>query len=193
MSDTIQDKITPKIIGFTGKKFSGKTTASKFFEDKGFVKINFKDELIAEIKKYLPDLLKDISVHYNLDLNQLFEQKPPEIRHLLQNWGTELRRNQDQDYWVLQYADKAVDAKWSNNLIVTDDVRFLNEADCVRDLGGIIIKIIRTNLISEDIHSSETEMDKIKPDYVVEAGSVDELVDKMNKIYQYFYGDTEKK
>ena len=47
------------IIALTGLKQSGKSTAANYLVEKyGFIKHNFKDALINEIKTYFPDFIK---------------------------------------------------------------------------------------------------------------------------------------
>ena len=159
-----------KIIGITGKKFSGKTEASNCLKD--FKSINFKDSLIEEIKENFPDLLRELALIYRMaDIKTLFDIKPPLVRLLLQNYGTNVRRKDSENYWVAKWLDK-IDI--SDN-IIADDVRFLNEANAIKDVGGIVIRIVRPSVKSIDTHISETEMDKIEPDY--------EIINSSNKEY----------
>lgn len=76
------------------------------------------------------------------DIKPLWE-KPysPEVRWLLQQWGTEFRRSQDPNYWV-EKAVKEIHWAWDKvDLVVITDVRFENEADMIRDLGGLVVEV----------------------------------------------------
>lgn len=154
------------IIALTGLKRSGKSTAAKHLETKyGFIRINFKDALLTELKQYFPDFLKAEAEYHACTVDELLERKPGHIRQLLQNFGTELRRGEDPNYWI---------EKWNNKVypgenIVVDDVRFLNEAEMVKENFGKIIRIVRLGQESKDGHASETEMDKIEHDYIIVA------------------------
>lgn len=158
------------IIGLTGKKQNGKSTAAQYIAEKyGFVRLNFKDALVAEIKVGFPNVLEAIiemmerSAYDGMNpwtVDRLFRDKPPVFRALMQNFGTEVRRVDNKDYWVMKWMKEA--AKHQN--IVVDDVRFLNEAQAVRDMGGIIIRISRADYPNVDGHISETEMDNIESD-----------------------------
>jgi ABC-type dipeptide/oligopeptide/nickel transport system ATPase component len=188
------------IIGLVGYKGSGKTTAcniiKKHLDD--VVQINFKDALIEEIKEKFPDLLEAIreneeawSFEYGSDfdwsIDDLFIVKPPLVRTLLQNYGTNVRRADDPNYWV---------SKWSNKVgfglthcykvdnILTDDVRFLNESRAVKEAGGILIRLERTDLEQTDTHQSETEQKEIECDYTITcgAGELDKLEAELVKI-----------
>lgn len=160
------------IIAFTGPMKSGKTEACKYLETKGFVKVGFKDSLVEEIKEGFPDLLFLLANKNGCTIDELFVKKPPEMRFLLQNYGTEVRRNMDGlDYWV---------NKWNEKIGVigdycTDDCRFLNEAVAVKKRGGLIVQIKRENT-QTSTHQSETEMKQITPDYYVDNnGTIEDL------------------
>lgn len=183
------------IYGLTGKKRSGKSESARFIMNKmGAVHVNFKDQLIAEIKRNFPTMLTELvklleKVDYDgqhpLTQDTIFDIKQPVVRALLQNYGTEVRRNDDPDYWVDQWWKQAkMIINIDHSHIVTDDVRFLNEAQAVRDLGGVIIKIVRIGQVSTDTHQSEIEMDMIEPDYTlnVAEGDIADLHKKLDKI-----------
>ena len=75
-----------------------------------------------------------------------------EIRWLLQQWGTELRRAQDEDYWVKNGIERA-QAEWDfggADLIIFTDVRFENEAQAIRDAGGLVMQVIATDEIRQE-------------------------------------------
>jgi hypothetical protein len=59
------------------------------------------------------------------------------------------------------------------------DLRFPDEANAVRDMGGLIVRIERPGLeaIAASGHASETALDAIKPDLTIvnHFGSVKEL------------------
>lgn len=170
------------IIGFTGKKRSGKSTSAQYLESKGFTRLNFKDALIAEVKERMPLVLDEIikllerndyDGMKKLNHDNLFEDYSDVIRALLKNYGTDVRRADNQDYWTTKWLKKAQ----HSGFVVVDDVRFLNEAQAIRDMGGMIVRIIRSDMQSTDTHASETEMDQIVPDQViaVETGHQDEM------------------
>jgi hypothetical protein len=178
------------IIAFVGFKQVGKTTASQYLIEKyGFVKHSFKDALVAEIKEKFPDLLESILKTYEATglegvdyktVDNLFIYKPPLMRALMQNYGTEVRRGDDPDYWVKEWAKNS----YGHSEIVCDDVRFLNEADKVKQRGGIIIRLTRPDLPTGGDHKSETEQLQIEADYTIEceAGDYDHLYRELDKI-----------
>jgi len=179
------------IIGITGFKGSGKSVAAKYLrEQHSFLPVNFKDSLIEEIKEKFPEVLESIQYFYQTQLNNkavfksidsLFIEKPPLVRVLMQNYGTEVRRADDPDYWVKRWSDK-VHSNDSN--VVTDDVRFLNEADAVREAGGVVIRIVKNGQTSTDSHASEVEMNQIEPDFTIYAdeGRHDSIADNIDRV-----------
>lgn len=175
------------IIGLTGLKQSGKSTAAKYLESKyGFKRHNFKDALVKELKRNFPDLLEEmVSVHDAENIDKLFEEKPPLIRKLLQNYGTEVRRREDSEYWIRE---------WINNRplsnTVVDDVRFLNEAQAVRLYGGRIVQIIKQGQESNDQHQSETEMARIIPDskIIANEGKPEDIEKAIDLLMEGYYG-----
>lgn len=180
------------IYGFTGKKQSGKTTACKHLESKlkGTVRINFKDGLIAHMRQYYSGVLNQMADDYNLHdwdgqniwtVDRLFRDKPPLMRKLMQDVG-QAERAKDPDVWVKLW-EASVDA-YPDCTVITDDVRFPNEAEAIRRRFGMIIRVERADLISTDTNVSETEMDKITPDYTinVKTGEHDKLYSFLDHI-----------
>lgn len=150
------------ILGFTGKARSGKTTASDYVvENFGFIKINFKDALIKEMRERLPDVLVHLSEMYDMTIDELFIEKPPAMRALMKNYGTEVRRGDKDSYWTDQWMESVKVQIELGNDVVTDDVRFLNEAECIKETGGAVVRIIRSDITGDTTHKSETEMDQI--------------------------------
>lgn len=174
-----------KIIGFTGKKQSGKTTASDYIVKNynDFVKIGFKDPLVSELKNNFPMLLRYFSDNYNIEVDELFLEKPNGIRILMQEYGSDVRRKDDYYYWVKKFTKVAKRMLDDSVSIVVDDVRFLNEAEAIKNLGGIIIRINDGSEKEKDSHISEVEMNRIIADEEVDNyGSIDDFYNSIRKI-----------
>ena len=182
------------IVGLVGFKHSGKSTVAKYLESKyGFYRHNFKDALIEEIKQNFPDLLREIAKLYTVSTERLnnidwpFEEKPTLIRALMQNYGTEVRRNENVNYWVNKWETALRDMSARRVLpenIVTDDVRFLNEAKVIKVWDGIIIRVICTGINDGGSHESETQQTQIVADHTIEVayGEHDKLQEKIDEI-----------
>ena len=72
----------------------------------------------------------------------------------------------------------------NNKLIVVTDVRFQNEADAIKEKGGIILYIQRDG-VAEDGHESE-KID-VKYDYMLENnGTLEQLYKEVDVIFNYY-------
>lgn len=89
---------------------------------------------------------------------------------LLQWWGTEYRRAQDPNYWVKRWVEAIQpDAE----IVIASDMRFLNEAEVIKNLGGFTVNVTRRNqdgspFIAADRtanHPSEIELDDYNYDF----------------------------
>ncbi len=180
------------IIGLVGFKQVGKSTAAKYLEDKySAVRINMKDALVAELRKNFPTLLEEIARTTDFDqgleraIDELFETKPPLMRALMQNYGTEVRRGDNPDYWTDRWKESAGQLIDGTNIVV-DDVRFLNEAAAVREMGGIIVRLVRPDITSGGTHTSETEQLSIEVDHTIECfpGDHQHLYDALDALME---------
>ena len=85
-------------------------------------------------------------------------------RELMQFFGTEYVRSIQNDYWI----QRLIGDVFGDRRILVPDTRFLNEAEALRKIGGLIIKVVRIDSFNNsDSHASETEMDKIEPDLLL--------------------------
>lgn len=186
------------VIGLCGFAGSGKTTVAKYLVNEfKFKQLNFKDGLVAEMKENLPDVLKELALLEIKEkdikkggylIEKLFEDKPPIMRALMRNYGTEVRRKDNKNYWVDQWVQKA---KEVGGNIVVDDVRFDNELQAVKNMGGIIIRVTRDDITSAGSHSSETEQVNFKEDFVVQGtlGLPLKLYQQINQILETLNND----
>lgn len=147
------------IVGLSGHIGSGKTTVAKrLVETHGFVRTGFADGLKDEVartlrrtlKAYLRAIRPDVRTRDDLGGVEegqwaqyirmiLWETRDEFSRSLLQEWGTELRRAENPDYWVAQWERRAIRLQ----KVVVDDCRFVNEAEAIRKLGGFLIRVRR--------------------------------------------------
>lgn len=152
------------ILGIAGLSGSGKDTAAAFFvREYGFVRVGFADTLKQEVLMRFPQTLRTIlwTLHCKEPTEEdvrkaVYEDKPPEIRVLLQEYGTEVRRHDDPEYWVRQWTSSL--RQWSpDQRFVVPDVRFRNEAEKIMELGGWVILLTRPGL-KRLFHVSESSM-----------------------------------
>lgn len=176
-----------KIIAFTGHKLNGKTTASNYLmkryieESETPVKverINMKDSIVEEMTRNLPGTLEFLQTVYAMTLEELFKKKPLGMRKLMQDYGL-ARRNDYEDYWVDQWEERV--RRSTADVIITDDVRFLNELGAIDRVGGALYKIVRTGVENTDHHATEREIDEIECP-VIEASNKEELFNQIDKV-----------
>lgn len=170
------------IIAFTGHLGCGKTTAAKVLvKEYGFICVHFADVLKRMLKKLG---LSDAQVYGDEKEipSDLLGGKTP--RYAMQTLGTEWgRRAIFDDIWVratMQTIERISDKQLK---VVIDDCRFLNEVKAVEEAGGTIIKVLRDGY-EGDGHQSETEMNKIFPDFTIGAKDVPELTVRVHNILE---------
>lgn len=109
----------------------------------------------------------------------------PEIRRLLQRFGTEAGRDiHGQDCWVdALFRDNQWVIAEGNGLVVTD-CRFENEAKAIRSEGGIVVSIERPGMeMLPGGHSSEAGLPISLIDYTIQnTGTVRDLHDALMNI-----------
>lgn len=77
--------------------------------------------------------------------------------------------------------------------VIVSDIRFKHEAEIIKELGGVIIKIERPSLNDDNQHLSETEMDKIDYDFQINNdSSVSDLYDGIDGIISPSYNELVK-
>ena len=155
-----------KILGITGKMFSGKDTVAEFLH---FV---FRNSRITSFAYPMKQMMIDYFGFAHDDLYTVEGKKRYNEfwgmtnRDALQKIGTEcFRNNFHTDTWL-----KTMEVNIINNptkLIIIPDVRFPNEAELVHALDGSILKIVRDDVardLKQMTHASETMIDQIPYD-----------------------------
>lgn len=89
----------------------------------------------------------------------------PEVRGLLQRFGTEVGRTVwGDDAWIVAAFPQGVD--WRDNVVVTD-VRYDNEAGFIRGSGGVIVHVSRPGFGPINGHVSDAGIRREYYDYEV--------------------------
>jgi len=170
------------MIGFAGQKQSGKSTAAAALVDADFKALSFATPLKWAIDGLLLALglsRSDIAV-YAVDKEFVIPQAGRSYRYMCQRFGDVGREFKD-DFWV--DCARAILLQCTDVDVVFDDVRFDNEADMIRQQGGLIIHVRRPSLLSTDDHISEAGI-QVKPGdlWLCNIGSVDDLQAKLWRV-----------
>ena len=187
------------IVGICGLIGCGKGTVGDILVEQGFVKISFADKLkdgVAEIFGWDRAMLegdtnesrqwREQRDNYWSDETQM-EVTP---RVVLQLFGTDCMRDGFYDgVWVSLLKKTILDNPEQNYVI--PDVRFANEVDMIRDIGGQVWEVKRgvdpqwlieyeSTGVEPTVHASEWKWIKSKKDLVVQNDStIDDLRDQV--------------
>lgn len=177
----LRDAKLVSIVGFIGKKGSGKTTCSELLQQLGrdnnvkVIRVAFADPL----KRICSDLYcfaYDIPVEAFYGTQEEKEQVHPALgnrsgREVLQFLGTGCFKAITPDIWItytLRHIDIAI--KYGADIVVIDDVRFPEEAQALKERGAILIRVERLRDVTysqTETHESETAMDTIDVDETI--------------------------
>ena len=126
-----------EIIGLIGQQGVGKNYIAEN------ILFNFLKNEPTIILAFADHFKIDTIGKYNLDYDKVFIEKNYETRKKLQTIGTEEGRNKyGEDIWIKIMYNwiKVLNSRGIKRFIITD-VRFQNEADWIKSLNGILIKI----------------------------------------------------
>lgn len=165
------------IIGFTGVMGSGKSTAIEMLKEKlPLVRLIKFAQPLYDIQEYVYERIQDVYTR-----PESFIKDRALLQWLGTNWG---RDTVSETLWVDIW--KAMATKHLSKFaatVVSDDVRFDNEAETVKALGGVVVKIFSSDTnkridTSQGIvhHKSESGIDHKYIDYFIDNnGTLEDL------------------
>lgn len=165
------------IIGLTGYAQSGKDTlAGMLIGLHKYERIAFADKIRKLLYETNPitacghtGYLKDLVDRVGWDE----AKKETQVRRLLQEIGVGARKVFGEDFWV----EQALKGVTPEDRFVITDVRFPNEAEAIKALGGQIWRVKRVGVGAVNQHVSESAMDGYPVDQIfINNGSVDDLM-----------------
>jgi len=167
------------IIGLSGYAQSGKDTVAELLcLNYGFKRISFALPMRDAIYTLNPiveggNRVADLVDEYGWDV----AKANPEVRRLLQVFGTEVGRNLfGETFWI----DQAFKRAEEYERVVFSDVRFPNEATAIQQRGGDVWRINRHNHAAVNVHTSEHAMDMFMFKHVIyNDGTLDDLSDEV--------------
>lgn len=185
LKDSARQKM--RLIGFTGRKGSGKDTAADVLVGLGYERHAFADPLKATVGALFG--LTHEQLHGSLK-ETVVDPWGYTPRELLQVFGTDIVRDSlathfpridGANFWVDHFRHWYAHQK-SSDFVVVPDVRFPNEAAAIKELGGTVFRVVRPGLVTDEFsgHASEIAMDEWHVDGVLNnTGSVEQLHDAM--------------
>ena len=139
-----------RLIGLTGLAQSGKSTVAHYLKSTGF----HEDSFAAPIRRCIADILCITLEELEVNKETLFPGFGATPRRMMQTLGTEWGRNIIQNNLWLRALERRIKYSTTQQPTVLSDIRFENEADFIRDLGGEIWHIHRPSIVRSD-HISE--------------------------------------
>lgn len=175
------------LIGIAGPARSGKDTVANYICSyyQGFVKLSFATPLKFMLEKGLGFTEEQLHGGDKEKIDPRFGKSP---RYIMQTLGTEWGRDLiHPDIWVI-----CLEAFLRKNTVIAD-VRFDNEANFIREKGGLLIHVERgrkgtDNLLKTlfkslfgAVHTSEKLVTRLPGDAVIQnKGTTEELYKKVN-------------
>lgn len=173
----IANKDSLMLIGEIG---SGKTTVGNYLQTRGYRKFALGDR----VKKFIVELTAEMhsidNSNVKITMENLNDRHSKELyRPYMQKIATEVCRGVlGEDIWC-DALSKDIDSDGTK--FVVEDVRFMNEYNYFKKKGCKSVRIASRGLArgTNYDHSSETELEGLKTDYVIyNTGTIDELFEQ---------------
>lgn len=162
---------------------SGKSTVADYLNKHGYTVVKFAGILKDMVRTMLlgagvPMLTVERMVEGDLKETPLTLASGVKVtpRHLMQTLGTEWGRGIDADLWASLTASKVKQMVDRGQKVAIDDMRFPNEFDAIKALGGTTVYVTRPGVVRVGNHASEGQLDNHSFDHVlVNEGSIEDL------------------
>lgn len=178
------------IIGLIGNIGAGKSTCAQVLVEQGFTEMTFADPL----KQACMALFG--FTHEQMYGSQEMKATPDPRwfgvtpRQIMQFVGTDLLRNQLAQIMpeigtdIFVHRMKVALTEHQGNVVVSD-VRFQNEADLIKSLGGYLIKIVRPGKASDNHASEQVDLVTGYDITLLNYGTKEEFLEKCKGLYEY--------
>lgn len=182
------EKLVPRVevVGVSGWARTGKdTVAAHLVEKYGYTRMSFADPMREALLRLDPLItvgeIQGVSLSsavHGLGWEEL-KSLSPDIRGLMQRMGTEVGRDMfGQDFWV----NAAIDSIKDGSKVIFADVRFPNEAEAIKNLGGEVWRVLRPGVGPANDHISETALDDHSFDmYILNNTTLEDLWEVIDK------------
>lgn len=183
----------PHLIGVVGHKRHGKgEVAKRLVQTQRYTNVKFADAL----KDMLRALLRSAG-YFDDVIERMIEGDLKEVpvaalgdqspRHAMITLGTDWGRQMMHPHLWIRIAQERIRKYLSCDMpVVVDDVRFLNEADAIRRMGGTLIRVVRNDEVPDLSHPSEAEVPFIHcAALLVNDGAIEDLYLKVDDLYDW--------
>lgn len=175
------------VVGLAGYAQVGKDTVGNYLvEHHNFIRISFADalkDLMHRMNPMIAFTSADGNTFYSGSSSlvdkygwEMMKRSGTRSRYstraMLQRLGTAAREVLGDDVWV----ETAMRQILPGGKYVFTDVRFPNEADAIRKLGGAVVRVVRQGYGPVNDHPSETALDAYKYDLLLRNDSTLELL-----------------
>lgn len=165
------------LVGLCGFARSGKDTAAGALLEMGWSRFAFADPLKQDIAGLLKRGLSAVPLDENPRalswLGEMATVNKSRLRPLLVSYGAAMREF-NPNYWI-DRLNHTAEFKACRQPRVITDVRYINEAEWVRSLGGVILTITRPGIGPANAEEADKTA-AVKPDAeILNTGSVDDL------------------
>jgi len=178
-----------KLIGlYSPAPQSGKTFTASVLEQSGYKTMSFAEP----IKKMAMEFIMSFGYSKEQAVRFVWASKEETIptikataRRILQTLGTEWGRNCiGSEVWLdCMMSRVASHLKDGDSKIIIDDVRFQNEAELIKKMGGEMWMIVRPSAQRNTTHESEGALDKWKSfdQVIINDGTIADFRAKIDK------------
>ena len=178
-----------KIIGLSGKMQSGKTTVAEYLEDEltcdfqycsYFEQVNFADAIRRVVWDLFVRPVDGVSGNprdfKNQSKKETIHPCGASYRSILQRVGYQMRGIWP-DIWIEWWKLHIQDFDQDDQFFIVSDVRFPNEVKAIQDMGGIVIRLTRNPVDSDN--ETETALDECEQDTLCRSGKLDVFARKV--------------
>jgi len=188
-----------RLIGICGRKRHGKDSVGRILRDYGYMNTAFADP-VKRVAMDVYGLSWDQCYGDGPEKEAVDPRWGLSPRAIMQRLGTEVGRGIHLDTWIRHTLDNVRSAAAGTGFVLRDDagrafvrvpppvsspwwvvtdLRFPNEADAVRAVGGRVLRVVRPSLgVPTDEHPSESSVDLVTADVtIVNDGSLEDLRD----------------
>lgn len=182
-------RLIPRVtaIGLSGYAQAGKDTLGQYlWQNHAYTAVAFAEPMREAMRRLNPTVeINGNHISYVHALEHFgyedLKKVAGDVRPLMQRLGTEVGRNMfGENFWV----DLALKHIPDGSKVVFTDVRFPNEAQAVKSLGGEVWRISRPGTEPANAHISETALDDYKFDAVLVNDTKASLFSQANSLLE---------